>query len=106
MLRLFLLLISLATLSACAYIHPYHAPIQQGNIINTQDVAQLRTGMTAEEVTNVMGSPVLKTLFNNNQFAYIYTLKPNNGDLVYKRVVLTFQNNRLMQIDKYPGGAG
>lgn len=102
MLRLFTLFLSLILLNACSYIHPYHAPLQQGNIINADAVAQLRTGMTSQQVVELMGTPVLKTLFNNEQFAYIYTFKPNNGPLVYKRVILTFKDNRVIMINKYP----
>ena len=88
-------------LTGCGHLHPYHAPLQQGNILEAKNVNQLRTGMSREEVIALMGTPVSKNLFNDQQLPYIYTYKPNNGPLVYKRVIITLQNNRVVNIEKY-----
>jgi len=101
MLRLFSFFLLVISLSACSYVHPYRPTIQQGNIIKPEEVAQLKIGMTREQAVAIMDDPVLQNIFNDNQCAYIYTSKPNNGPLVYKRVILTFNNNRLVSIDKY-----
>ncbi len=88
-------------LTGCGYVHPYDAPLQQGNILEAKNVNQLRIGMTREEVIALMGPPVSKNLFNDQQLPYIYTYKPNNGPLVYKRVIVSLQNDRVVSIDRY-----
>lgn len=51
---------------------PYMYPVQQGNYINQQQMAQLHAGMTKEQVTFVIGHPVTQFMFNSNQWQYVY----------------------------------
>lgn len=101
MLRLLLLSFLSICLGACSSIHAYHPTIQQGNIIQESTASQLKIGMSRDQVVALMGEPVAHNLFADNQLAYIYTSKPNRGPLVYKRVIVTLKNDRVVSIDRY-----
>ena len=73
--------------------------IEQGNIINPEMTSQLHTGMSIEEVKNVMGSPMLLNTFNDNRIDYVYTFKPGNGTMTEKKMTLTFENGVLRSIN-------
>lgn len=47
-------------------------PVQQGNYISKEQLAQLQYGMTKDQVTFVVGHPVSQFMFNSNQWQYIY----------------------------------
>lgn len=94
---LFLMSISL---SACSYFHPYRPTIQQGNMMNQEHINQLKVGMTARQIADIMGTPVLENSFNDNEAMYVYMQIPNHGQVVYKRVTLYLQNGRLAKIEK------
>lgn len=80
-------------LNAC-----YHPDIQQGNILNQTEVSQLKLGMSKAEVINLLGTPVMQDIFNEDRLVYIYTNLPNHGDFTKKKMLLYFQNNQLTRI--------
>jgi len=92
--KIFLMLISVFVLAAC--VHKMN--IEQGNVITPEMVNKLHTGMTEEQVKNVMGTPMLLNTFDDNRIDYVYTYKPAYGKLTEKNITLTFRNHRLQQI--------
>jgi outer membrane protein assembly factor BamE len=79
-------------------IHMYRFNIQQGNVITPDMLAQLKTGMTEQQVQYLMGTPVLTDPLNPNRWDYVYTYKPGNGTMSEKRVTLYFANGALQSI--------
>ena len=71
-------------LAACSGINftewrfPYMYPVQQGNYITNQQLAQLKAGMTKEQVGNIVGHPVSNYMFNSNQWQYVYQSYKND----------------------------
>lgn len=79
---------------------PYMYPVQQGNYINQQQLTQLHTGMTKEQVTFVIGHPVSQFMFNSNQWQYIYQDYKNNKLASSYIINLNFDNTqKLIQIE-------
>lgn len=93
----FVLLFPLMGLTGC-YPFLYHPPLQQGNVINPNAVAQLKTGMTKDQVTSVMGSPILQTPFTPDTWHYVYTLRLKDKLVQHKQITLYFNQNRLIRI--------
>lgn len=81
------------TISSC-----FHPPIQQGNVITPETVAQLKRGMTKAQVFNLMGTPVLVDAFRKNRSLYVYTLLPKKGKYESKRVTVYFSGDRVVDI--------
>ncbi|MCO4785565.1 outer membrane protein assembly factor BamE [Marinomonas atlantica] len=99
-----LLLSTLFTLSACSLLpSPYKPPVEQGNVIKTEQVQQLQLGMTQSQVMFVLGTPMVKSTFNSNQWHYLfsslYTDSKSKLSEV-KHLVLTFQNGVLQDIQE------
>lgn len=76
----------------------YRPNIQQGNFIDPQSVAQLRPGMSPDQVRYIMGTPVLVNVFQPNRWDYVYTYKPNGGKQTQNHVTLYFANGYLQRI--------
>jgi outer membrane protein assembly factor BamE len=91
-------LASTSLLSGCDYLASYQTHIQQGNIIEENEVAALRVGMSKAAVIQLMGSPVYDNTFDEQRWIYIYTSKNGRRPLVKKQVILTFRNDRLENI--------
>jgi len=85
------LLLIVALLAACS---PYRMPIQQGNIIDEQALAQLEPGMDREQVRFLMGSPVLENPFRDDSWYYLYYLSTRNHT-EQEVLVLHFDGDRL-----------
>lgn len=72
----------LLAVSACSsppkLINEYKIDVQQGNVLTQDMVAQLRPGLTRDQVRYVLGSPVLTDIFHADRWDYIYHLKRGN----------------------------
>lgn len=90
-------LIALSVLLA-GCIHMYRFNIQQGNVITPDMLAQLKVGMTQEQVQYLMGTPVLTDPLNPNRWDYVYTYKPGGGKMSGKHLILYFSNGVLQTI--------
>ncbi|TVP83461.1 outer membrane protein assembly factor BamE [Thioalkalivibrio sp.] len=98
------ILISIATvatlLSACSGIPTYRLDVQQGNAIEDSKVAQIRDGMTPEQVEFLMGSPqVLGTFIREDRWDYVYYSRPGRGPTEKRRVSVFFEGGRVARIE-------
>ena len=55
-------------LSACVY----RVDIQQGNLLEQDDIDAVKVGMTRNQVRFLLGTPVALDAFHNNRWDYIY----------------------------------
>lgn len=87
-----LLLLAISVLlTGC--LRPYTPSIQQGNIISTDQIKQLKIGMSQDDVQYLLGQPILQPTFNNNQWNYIYTYQAKNaGPMQEQRLSLWFND--------------
>src|SRR5437870_5104556 len=53
----------------------YRVPIQQGNFLETKDIAQVAVGMTRAQVRYVLGTPMVVDPFSTDRWDYVYYLK-------------------------------
>lgn len=99
--RIIALSVSIAVISGCSYVGVYKRDIPQGNLVTEEMVDQLQPGMTQEQVTYVMGSPLLEAPFDARQWDYVFRLDKAYEGVEQRRVTLTFGNQgRLADIDR------
>ena len=78
-------------------VHKVDVP--QGNVIEQDQINQLRPGMNKQQVRFVMGTPMLDDSFHANRWDYIFRFKPGYGDIEYKQATLYFnENEKLVNI--------
>lgn len=93
--------VALTFVSGCSYVGVYKRDIPQGNLVTQEMVSQLQPGMTQEQVTYVMGRPLLEAPFNANQWDYVFRLDKAYGGVEQRRVTLTFDpQGRLANIEQ------
>ena len=71
-------------------VNEYKIDIQQGNVLTQDMVAQLRPGLTKDQVRFILGTPVLMDMFHANRWDYIYRLQKGNTGVVETRKFSTF----------------
>ncbi len=79
----------------------YRPDIQQGNFISREMIAQLKTGMTKEQVRFLLGTPLLIDVFHAERWDYPFTLKKGDGQITTSKVTVFFENER---VAKFEGG--
>ena len=108
--RIFLLVLSLL-LTACSSslpsIKPYKMPIQQGNLVTSKMMMQLKPGMTKTQVRFVMGTPLITDSFHKDQWDYFYQMEKDGSIIEKRRVILMFEKDLLAKVkgDVVPASA-
>lgn len=77
----------------------YRPDIQQGNFISKEMVAQLKVGMTPEQVRFVLGTPLLTDLFHETRWDYLFRIRKGDGEITSSRVVVFFKEGRASQFE-------
>jgi len=78
----------------------YKVDIQQGNTLETEQVNELKLGMTREQVTYLLGTPLIRDPFHPERWDYVYSFKPGGGKLKSQHLTLYFEHNTLAKIDR------
>lgn len=89
------------SLSGCSAIYDmivFQIDVPQGNFVEESQVDKLTLGMTKEQVTYVMGSPMLVDSFDSDKWYYIYYLKPGGEPSEQSQMELVFYNGKLARI--------
>lgn len=92
--------------TALPSIKPYKLDIQQGNVVTSKMLLQLRPGMTKSQVRFIMGTPLVQDSFHGNRWDYVYQMRESGKIKEQRRVILDFENELLKSVrgDVVPAG--
>jgi outer membrane protein assembly factor BamE len=82
-------------------ISPYRISIQQGNFVSQEMVAQLKEGMTREQVRFLLGTALLTDMFHEDRWDYPFRMLKPNGEVISSRLAIFFKNNT---VERFEGG--
>jgi outer membrane protein assembly factor BamE len=82
-----------------AWIAPYRADIVQGNVVTTEQIAQLKPGMTRIQVRDVLGTPLITDPFHAQRWDYVFTLKRQGFPDQKRAFVVLFDKDAVEKID-------
>ena len=102
----FLALLAAALLPGCKSadlpsvpgVTPYRMVIQQGNFISQEMVAQLKPGMTKEQVRFVLGTPLVTDIFHADRWDYVFYREVPNGKREQRNLSVIFEKDRLARV--------
>jgi outer membrane protein assembly factor BamE len=80
-------------------ITPYKMEIQQGNFVSQEMVAQLKPGMSKEQVRFVLGTPLVTDIFHAERWDYVYWREAPDGKRDQRRLAVYFNDGRLARLD-------
>ena len=106
--RLALVLALAALASACssfdqasnrvaAIVTPYQVEVVQGNFISAEQARALQKGMTRTQVRDILGSPLLASMFHADRWDYVFTIRRKGVDLPPKRLAVFFKDGLLVR---------
>ncbi|WP_223670599.1 outer membrane protein assembly factor BamE [Kangiella shandongensis] len=93
--QLFVILLSTLAMTACIYT----PSIQQGNILQQEEVNKIEPGMTKAQIAYVLGKPALNTNLDDSTWYYLYYMKPSRGESRSKRLILHFVDDKLERME-------
>lgn len=88
-------------------IKPYKMDIQQGNVVTSKMMLQLRPGMSRAQVRFIMGTPLLVDTFHANRWDYLYRMQKDGKVIEQRHVILEFEGDQLKRVrgDVIPAGS-
>ena len=107
-LRLTLLALTLLTgLSGCSVTRnvssdsfkPYVPEVVQGNFVSKEQRQYLRVGMTRTQVRDVLGTPLVTSVFHADRWDYAFSIRRQGVPPQQFRMTLLFKGDVLSQIE-------
>ena len=84
--------------TALPSVKPYKLDVQQGNVVTSKMLLQLRPGMTQSQVRFIMGTPLIQDSFHGKRWDYVYQMRENGKITEQRRVILDFENDLLKTV--------
>lgn len=79
-------------------VKPFKMEVQQGNVVTSKMLLQLRPGMTRSQVRYIMGTPLIVDSFRDNRWDYFYELRKEGKVIEKRRVILDFDKDSLASV--------
>ena len=80
-------------------VTPYRIEIQQGNFISQEMVAQLKPGMSKEQVRLALGTPLLNDIFHADRWDYVYWRERPGAKREQRKLTVFFEDGKLTRLD-------
>lgn len=96
-------LMAVASLSACSYVPtivtPYKIDIVQGNVVTREQAQALKPGMTRAQVRDILGSPLLASVFHADRWDYVFTFRRQGQAPQERKLTLFFKGEALERFE-------
>ncbi|MCV0438504.1 MAG: outer membrane protein assembly factor BamE [Hydrogenophaga sp.] len=109
--RVLCALVVAMALPACSsvanMVTPYKIDIVQGNVVTREQFQALKAGMVRAEVRDVLGSPLLSSVFHADRWDYVFTFRRQGLAPQQRKVALFFKGDVLerFEADELPSEA-
>lgn len=82
------------------WIKPYTMSVVQGNFVSKEQLKALKLGMTRAQVRDTLGTPLVASVFHDNRWDYVFTLKRQDTPPQSFKLTLFFKADLL---DRFEG---
>jgi outer membrane protein assembly factor BamE len=80
-------------------ITPYKIEVVQGNFVSKEQVQALRPGMSRLQVREMLGTPLVTSLFHADRWDYVFTLKRTGSPFQERRLTVFFRGDALEKFE-------
>ena len=96
------LLVAMLSAAACStrIVRPFSIEVQQGNFVGQEMIAQLKPGMTRDQVRFLLGTPLVIDPFHDNRWEYVYTRRrASSNEVESRRITVFFEGDELVRVE-------
>lgn len=80
-------------------VTPYKVEVVQGNFVSREQVEALKAGMSRQQVRDLLGTPLVTSLFHGDRWDYVFTLKRQGAEPQQRRLTLFFKGEALERFE-------
>ena len=88
--------------SVADVITPYKVEVVQGNFISKEQVQALQPGMAREQVRQILGTPLVSSLFHGDRWDYVFTLRRKGIEAQRRQLTVWFKEDRMDRVEGDP----
>ncbi|MES2631709.1 MAG: outer membrane protein assembly factor BamE [Pseudomonadota bacterium] len=81
-------------------VTPYRVEIVQGNFVSKEQAAALRPGMNRQQVRDILGTPLVTSVFHANRWDYVFTIKRQGVEPQSRKLTVYFKGDAM---DRFEG---
>lgn len=85
--------------SVGSLVTPYKIDIQQGNVITREQTSALRPGMSRVQVRDILGSPLLTSVFHADRWDYVFTFQRQGLPPQQRKLAVFFKGNLMERFE-------
>ncbi|WP_157954204.1 outer membrane protein assembly factor BamE [Saccharospirillum mangrovi] len=85
-----------SSLAACSFFQPYQPELKQGNYIRPEQLQQLETGMTPDQVQFLLGTPMLTGELPEQR--WVYPIQQDGEQ--FEHLEVEFEGGRVARINR------
>jgi outer membrane protein assembly factor BamE len=76
-------------------ITPYRVEVVQGNFVSKEQVEALQKGMSREQVRQILGTPLVSSLFHGDRWDYVFTLRRRGVEPQRRHLTVWFKDDMM-----------
>ena len=80
-------------------ITPYRVEVVQGNFVSREQVEALKPGMSRQQVREILGTPLVTSLFHSDRWDYVFTLKRQGVEPQQRKLAVFFRGEVLARFE-------
>jgi outer membrane protein assembly factor BamE len=74
-------------------VTPYKVEVVQGNFVSKEQVEALRPGLSRAQVRDVLGTPLVTSVFHADRYDYAFSIRRQGADAQAKRLAVFFKGD-------------
>jgi outer membrane protein assembly factor BamE len=97
-------LVAVFALWSCGYspVKIYQPEVVQGNFVSKEQVQALRAGMPRQAVRDILGTPLVTSVFHAERWDYAFTIRRQGSEPQLRRFTVYFKGDVLDRVDGDP----
>lgn len=80
-------------------VTPYQIAIVQGNFVSREQLDALKPGMSRAQVKDILGSPLLTSIFHAERWDYVFTIKRQGVEPLSRKLAVYFTGDALERFE-------
>ncbi|MDB5882042.1 MAG: Outer rane lipoprotein omlA precursor-like protein [Ramlibacter sp.] len=80
-----------ASKSIAGIVTPYRVEVVQGNFVSKEQVDAIKPGMSRQQVRDILGTPLVTSVFHADRWDYVFTLKRQGVAPQERKLALFFK---------------
>ena len=88
-----------SAVSPVNWVTPFRADVIQGNFVSKEQVEALTVGMSRSQTKDVLGTPLLTSVFHEARWDYVFTLKRQGAEPQAYKYTVFFEGDRLVRFE-------